>query len=151
MDGDLYSLSYFSRNTIAEAGGDLATEIDRILAVARVNNRRLGVTGALLFSDGCFAQVLEGPLAAVEQVFESIQCDPRHRDVNVLSFEPVEGRAFANWSMAFAGLELPEATPLALSGMLADPDTVPGNAAGRDLIIVLRDLIARHEAAENVG
>lgn len=143
----LYSLAYFSRNAISEAGGDLVREIDRILAVARDNNRRQGVTGALLFSDGCFAQVLEGPLAAVEQVFETIQCDPRHRDVTVLSFEPITERAFANWSMAFAGTDA--VVPGKLSGILPSADAVAGEPAGRDLIVVLRELIARHEAAES--
>jgi len=174
MATDLYSLAYVSHNTIAATGAELEAEIDRILGRARDNNRRLGVTGALLYSAGCFAQVLEGPLAAVETVFEQIQCDPRHRDVTVLHFKPAESRSFAGWSMAYAGARPGAAPPLALDpalvgSALADPALVgsaladPGladptavdlalavptrNAAGQDLVAVLHDLIERRDQA----
>lgn len=146
MTEPLHALSYFSRNTVDETGGRLPVEIGQILAAARRNNRQGDVTGALLFSGGCFAQVLEGPLGAVERIFERIQCDPRHRDVTVLSFEPIETRAFPHWSMAFAGLP-DDAAPQLTEGVLAHPAGLPDSEAGHDLIHVLQGLIARHDAA----
>lgn len=98
MTEALYRIVYCSRNT-APTGPE---ELRQILAASRVNNARDGVSGALLFSDGSFAQVLEGPLAAVERTFERIQCDLRHAGVTVLQFGPTEGRVFADWSMAEA-------------------------------------------------
>lgn len=80
-------------------------EVDRILAVSQRNNARAGVTGALIFNNGFFGQVLEGPEEAVDATFERIQADPRHRDVTVLGVKPVVERAFGDWSMGFVGFE----------------------------------------------
>ena len=99
----LHRVLYCSRNLIPGAPGAVAADIGRILAVSRRNNARDGITGGLLFSDGCFAQVLEGPLHAVESAFERIQCDERHSDVTVLQSGPIATRDFPEWTMAFAG------------------------------------------------
>lgn len=97
----LFRLVYASRNLVPMAEAE--AEIADILAKARRNNPPLGVTGALLFSAEAFVQALEGGMDAVEQVFERIQCDLRHTDVVVLEAGAVEARAFAAWSMAYAG------------------------------------------------
>ena len=100
---DLYRLVYSSRNLLAKVGQDAAEAVEQILAASQRNNSRVGVTGALLFNGGAFAQVLEGPRRSVEDTFERIQRDLRHSDVTVLQCGPVESRGFANWSMAFVG------------------------------------------------
>ncbi len=146
MEADLHTLIYFSRNSIEAADGDLEVEIDRILAASRESNRKLGVTGALLFSEGCFAQVLEGGLAQVEAVFERIECDPRHQNVTILQFTPIKERSFGSWSMAFAGLSATGATNLTINDMVQDPDRVKSGDAGRDLVTVLRNLMGRYDA-----
>ena len=104
MKSNLYRLVYHSRNCTGP--GQEAT-VAEILARSRVNNSRMGVTGALLYRDGYFIQVLEGPCDAVEAVFERIQQDPRHDEVNLLMFGPVERRGFPVWSMEY--LANPEA------------------------------------------
>ncbi len=100
---DLYRLVYFSRNRIAGSAAGIATEIDDILTAARRSNPLLGLTGALVFNSGIFAQVLEGPQQGIEALFEKIQRDPRHGDVHILAFEKVAQRQFPSWSMAFIG------------------------------------------------
>jgi len=147
MSLELHTLAYFSRNTIEESGGDLNAEIASILAVARSNNSRIGVTGALLFSNGCFAQVLEGPLDEVESVFEHIECDPRHRDVTILHFKPIEARTFSAWSMAFAGPADEAARQVDLEGIVKSPADIESGDAGRDVVTVLSRLISRDEEA----
>lgn len=99
--GQLVRLIYASRNLLPDAVAE--SEIRGILAVARRHNAPLEVTGALLFSADVFVQALEGPRAAVETVFETIQLDPRHADIVVLDVGAVGERAFAGWSMAYAG------------------------------------------------
>lgn len=91
---------------------DMAATLASILDAARRNNARAGVTGALLYSERRFAQVLEGPPAAVEEIFETIQCDPRHDNVAVLKVTSPVMRAFADWSMAF--VHAPRVQPAAL-------------------------------------
>lgn len=100
---DLYKLVYCSRNRIQGSAAEVAAELDSILKSARENNARLNVTGALLYSSGSFAQVLEGPVNAVCAVFEKIQRDMRHSEVTVLYNGPSDGRKFPDWSMGFAG------------------------------------------------
>ena len=60
MTETLYRLVYFSRNLITGMPAEISAEIDSILASARRNNAPLGITGALIFNSGIFAQVLEG-------------------------------------------------------------------------------------------
>ena len=81
----------------------IAQAVAQILEASQRNNARAGVTGALMFNAGAFAQVLEGPQEGVEGTFERIQCDPRHGDVTVLQCGPAERRGFESWSMAFVG------------------------------------------------
>ena len=100
---DIHRLVYTSRNLLQGTDPERAAVVAQILATSQRNNGKIGVTGALLFNSGSFAQVLEGPRAAVEATFERIQRDPRHSDVSVLQCEPVESRGFPNWSMAFIG------------------------------------------------
>lgn len=99
----LFRLIYTSRNLLGGSEDEQAAAVAGILAASKRNNARVGVTGALLFNAGAFAQVLEGPREAVEATFERIQRDPRHSDVSVLQCEPTTARGFPNWSMAFAG------------------------------------------------
>ena len=103
MSDPIYRLVYYSRNAIVGDPGKLTAEITSILAKSQANNERVGVTGALMFNSGCFAQVLEGSRLAVEEVFERIQQDDRHGEVSLLAFEPSPSRAFENWSMGFVG------------------------------------------------
>ncbi|GJE13251.1 BLUF domain-containing protein [Methylobacterium longum] len=100
---DLYRLVYASKNLLQGAEPETAAAIQQILDASQRNNAKVGVTGALMFNDGAFAQVLEGPRRGVEDTFERIQRDPRHGDVTVLQCGPAESRGFANWSMAFVG------------------------------------------------
>jgi hypothetical protein len=146
MSDQLYTLSYFSRNAIENQDiAELNHEITAILATARRANAQRDITGALLYSAGCFAQVLEGPLNEVETLFERIQLDPRHRDVKVLQFHPLEKRNFADWSMAFAGLEAELPIQDSINEALADPDKIVAGPDGLDFIAILHDLINRHE------
>ncbi|MGI3903078.1 MAG: BLUF domain-containing protein [Janthinobacterium lividum] len=100
---DLYRLVYTSRNHLEGGEDQQQAAVAGVLAVSKRNNARVGVTGALLFNGGSFAQVLEGSRAAVETTFERIQRDTRHSDVAVLQCEAVATRAFPNWSMGFIG------------------------------------------------
>lgn len=103
MTEALHRLVYYSRNCIAASPEAMEGQIAQILAASQVNNARVGVTGALMFNQGCFAQVLEGPQSAIEATFERIQQDARHGDVSLLAFGPAEARGFPVWSMAYIG------------------------------------------------
>ncbi len=79
-------------------------ELVAILKKSKANNVGLGVTGVLCFSAGIFLQVLEGGRSAVSALYNKIANDPRHHDVVLLSYEEVNERSFAGWSMGRANL-----------------------------------------------
>ncbi len=139
MTTDLFRLVYCSRNTIPAQGGDAAAEVASILAASRANNARDGVTGALLYSAGCFAQVLEGSLSAVQRTFERIQRDPRHGDVIVLEARRAEARIFGMWDMALAETADPAKAKAILGQALAEPN----GDAGTTVVALLDGLVRR--------
>ena len=147
MNEQLYSLAYFSRNAITGSPEMVHAEIQNILECARRNNRANGVTGALLFSDGCFAQVLEGRQDDVEAIFETIQCDARHADVTILHLHPVERRSFAAWSMAFAGISGVSQDPGIQAECMGTTDDVMATVAGRNLLAALQSVVHRDDVA----
>ena len=63
------------------------------------NNEGKKITGLLLLSGESFLQVLEGPASAVNQLYNKIIQDKRHRAVTLLSYEQTEQSYFAEWSM----------------------------------------------------
>lgn len=70
------------------------------------NNRRLDITGLLLYGGGHFMQLLEGEREVIEDLFERICSDPRHHDVHRLLTFPVENRLFDDWSMSLLNLDM---------------------------------------------
>ena len=78
-----------------------AAEVDQILAVSRVNNQRVGVTGMMLFNGKRFLQLLEGEREAVNATYDRIKRDPRHYALVKLSERGIDDREFGRWDMAF--------------------------------------------------
>lgn len=77
-------------------------ELAALLSQSRTANERNDVTGMLLFRNGYFLQVLEGPDAAVRSKMATIKTDPRHTKVTMLLEDIIEERQFPAWTMAFA-------------------------------------------------
>jgi hypothetical protein len=71
-----------------------------ILRASRAKNVALHVTGALVLYDDWFAQVLEGPEAAVTALFDKIKTDARHDRVALDESLPISARLFGQWAMA---------------------------------------------------
>ena len=70
----------------------------------RPRNQALGLPGMLLYSDGNIMQTREGPDDVVEATVRTLESDPRHHDIIVILREPIERRAFPDWSMGFRRL-----------------------------------------------
>ncbi len=143
MTGSVYKLLYCSHNALTGSIDEQAAEIRKILASARRNNAALGITGALLFNGACFAQVLEGPLQAVESLFETIQQDARHGDVTLLESGYVDHRDFPEWSMAFAGSGAEETTAFAEFNF--DQAVARTSASAAEVQDLLRSLVVQEE------
>lgn len=96
----LVRLMYASRATEPVKNDTLVA----ILKKSTTNNPPLGVTGVLCFSGDVFLQVLEGGRSKVSTLYNKIARDPRHRDVELLSYDEVDERCFAGWAMGQANL-----------------------------------------------
>lgn len=97
-----FRLIYRSRSLLP-SGPEGEEGLAEILRVARRNNRRRGLTGALMLykhQHDRFAQVLEGPETEVQDLFARIKADPRHDQVEIREAEPVTARLFKHWDMA---------------------------------------------------
>lgn len=145
MTDALHRLVYYSRNRLEGDADAVARDFLAILAKSQANNARVGVTGALMFNAGCFAQVLEGAPAAVEATFERIQQDERHGDVSLLGFGPAPGRSFPNWSMGFVGASEADAARYGAIGGASGFD--PSRMSGERLHQTLFDLVMEEERA----
>ncbi|HSC65411.1 MAG TPA: BLUF domain-containing protein [Caldimonas sp.] len=93
----VFQLFYVSRATAVLDGA----QVQSILQAARRDNARLDVTGCLLFSGHCFAQVLEGARPVVAALAQRIAADPRHVGLRVLSQTEREEREYADWAMGY--------------------------------------------------
>lgn len=144
---DLYNLAYISKNTIKGTPEETQEQIRQILAVAHKNNPAKGITGALLYSGGYFCQVIEGSQENLEELYESIQMDPRHSDVTVLHFEPISSRGFGEWAMAFAGIE--DKMRFDIEGVRASKDQLQMKEAGHDLVAVLEKMVTQRQSVLN--
>ncbi|RYG28944.1 BLUF domain-containing protein, partial [bacterium] len=138
MSDTLYQLVYYSRNETSGDDASFTDEVHSILKASCRNNEAVGITGALLFNAGVFAQVLEGPLEAVEATFERIQQDPRHGDVSLLALEPIAHRSFTNWAMGFVGQSADNEKRFAQVGI--DSGFDPALLGGQRVHAILRDL-----------
>ncbi|MDF1732502.1 MAG: BLUF domain-containing protein [Minwuia sp.] len=90
-------LIYFSSATRKMS----APELDSLLTQSRHNNLRDDLTGLLLYGDGSFMQLLEGPEDAVDHTYRRIQDDPRHRNLMKVDDIQCDARLFGRWSMGY--------------------------------------------------
>lgn len=92
-----YQIVYSSRSTQPV----VAKNLEEILADARVGNKKKNVTGALIFVDDVFLQILEGEESVIRALMQSIAKDTRHSTVKIIYEAEVDSPAFGSWSMAY--------------------------------------------------
>ncbi len=88
---------------VAESMDDEA--LAELVDECRSNNERHGVTGILLYGDGCFIQAIEGEDETVRSLLESIDDDARQTDITILQDIPIKERSFGEWTMGFSNLD----------------------------------------------
>jgi hypothetical protein len=124
----LHRLIYVSRACIDPCG----PEPRRIIAVATQRNAELGVTGLLCFSGEHFAQLLEGPAAALETLMTAIRADERHTMLREWSAQEAPGarRLFPRWAMGYSHEERLDD---ALGRLVLEPHELPLETVGEVL------------------
>jgi hypothetical protein len=117
----LIQLVYVSSGTRKFATGELV----ELLRVSRRNNQSNDITGMLIYHDGNFIQVLEGPPQPVAETFRRIGEDRRHRGLIEMLNQTIDQRDFPDWTMGFVAIE--KDMPPDLLGFA---DLLKGNIAG---------------------
>lgn len=141
--GTTFRLIYRSRSLLPDKsdGGDEA--LAEILRVARHNNNEHDVTGALVLYEykKRFAQVLEGPENKVRSLFDSIQRDSRHDNVEIRQEDSVPNRIFRRWAMALVLEHREQDVPLvATSGGVSEASPWRVSPEQEAVLTQLRDL-----------
>jgi len=83
-------------------------EIESLLSQCRVNNLEKDVTGALLYIEGDFLQIIEGPDVAILELFESIKKDKRHKGIITIVNAKISEKHFPKWNMGFCAFDYEE-------------------------------------------
>jgi hypothetical protein len=126
-----------------------AETTEAILAQSRTHNPALGITGILCQSGDIFMKVLEGGRDPVNQLYNHIVRDERHKDVVVLHYEEIAERRFAGWTMGLVNLaKVNPSTLLKYSETMAlDPYAISGHAS----LALLEELIATAQIIGRAG
>lgn len=142
---ELLSVAYMSDATRVHSEEDLRS----LLQTSRHHNEAAGVTGMLVYRDGQFVQVLEGPEAVTRDLLARIVKDPRHENVRFLMVQKIRRRSFAEWTMGYEPMTaVPDKVPRGFRSTfddLQDEDSVVVQRAMRELTIWFR--ARRREAA----
>ena len=76
-------------------------DLEEILEHARVSNADKGITGALVYVDGVFLQIVEGEADVVQNLMGRISGDVRHETIAVLWEGEIPSPVFSDWNMAY--------------------------------------------------
>ena len=80
-------------------------DLHQLLIHCRRKNAAASVTGALLYHNGYFMQLIEGQLDAINAIYDRIQADPRHEVLSVLFEDEISARFFPDWTMGYRAAE----------------------------------------------
>ena len=132
----LVRLLYVSR--AVKADDSEATE--SILGSARAYNLSHGITGILCYGGGIYLQALEGGRKQVNELYNIIIKDPRHKDVALLHYEEITERRFGGWTMGQVDASHVNTNILLKYSERAELN--PYNVSGKVSLALLEELIA---------
>ena len=135
MTEQVMRLIYMSKSQLPDDNAEYAAAIQALMNYSRKWNDDNGITGALFFSDGYFAQVLEAPKSALNDIIGKIICDSRHKDLRLIECCSVSERLFGNWSMAYTDGD--EQLDLAM----LDARSLPKESQGAAILRMLRHIV----------
>lgn len=106
-------------------------DLEDILEHARFWNATKGITGALVYADGVFLQILEGDRVEVQQLMIKILGDLRHETVTVLRECEIPCALFGSWQMAYVSATAEQVAAWAGLSVAAGSHGY-GNSSGQD-------------------
>ena len=99
METELKRLSYVSRSVAGDTSS-VPAELTAIVMQSRRFNHAHGITGFLTWRNGYYFQALEGPVPAVDSLYQKIADDDRHSQItDVWNEYGVQDRIFSGWRL----------------------------------------------------
>ncbi len=93
----LKTICYISDSQRPNSLDDLSALYEK----ARENNSKCNITGILIYKSGNFLQVLEGEQETVDNTFERIALDSRHKNIFKVINTTIEQRIFQDYNFGF--------------------------------------------------
>jgi hypothetical protein len=148
----LATLAYRSRAT------ELFSEeqLQQLLISSQANNHKSGLTGLLLYDEGRFFQWIEGRPDKLADVWETIQKDTRHTDIELMGQQDIPLRFFGDWDMRLSVRRpggrggpdnVSEATPGLIDSLFRRPQAISG--LQQDLSPLASQMRVGHSRASN--
>ncbi|MEO6847827.1 MAG: BLUF domain-containing protein [Chthoniobacterales bacterium] len=101
MKAEIYYLVYISTAIKLFKDEDLMPLLDQ----SRRYNQERGISGLLLYAEGCFIQIIEGQKQRVKNLFSQKICkDARHHSMILMVEGSEPDRSFPEWSMGFQSM-----------------------------------------------
>jgi len=97
----MYQMAYVSKACKAFT----LDELTDLSVDAGMRNRKIDVTGMLVYHQGIFLQFLEGNEQVVQQLYQKITKDSRHTDCHVIYTNTANQRLFCNWFTHYLSFE----------------------------------------------
>ena len=55
----------------------------------------------MIYANGYFMQLIEGPQIAVDELYSAIEADPRHEVLSLIHNQEIKDRHFSDWAMEY--------------------------------------------------
>lgn len=92
-------LTYASSTTSKPA--TIRQDLVSVLNEAQMHNSNHGIFGVLFYGNNYFFQCIEGRKLDIDLLYEKLLKDPRHKEVVLLSYQPVNKMRFIGWNMKY--------------------------------------------------
>ncbi|TDR82811.1 BLUF domain-containing protein [Paludibacterium purpuratum] len=118
-------------------------QLDAFLGDSRARNRRHGLCGAMVLMGRDFLQVIEGPDAAVEQMYDQLSQQSHRYGLVLVARQTIDAPMFGHWHLGLIQPPLPgdESAPNAQPTLIEIQNAEGKNADERYTLKVMRDFI----------
>jgi hypothetical protein len=99
----LHRIVFYSSNETSFSSSSMRDFVRNVLESCSRHEALAGLTGALLFNEHFFLQVMEGDKVAISQRMWRLAQDERHSLMVILAAGAIPRRAFLTWSVGYAG------------------------------------------------
>lgn len=137
-----HRIVFYSRNETKFTGSTMKEFVRGVLDSCARHDRSSGLTGALLFNESFFVQVMEGDATALSAKMWSLAEDKRHSLMVIMAAGCVPKRSFLTWSVGYAGRS--EALDRLYLRYGTSPSLDPTTMTAEGVMALMEEFMAAH-------